>query len=162
VPTNARVSYDKHSILPPSTKQTKTFIISLSLYYEVIGVENFHDGMPQTFLRRTRDSLGVGIGNAALHGLGKQPVEGSDIGESARAFESLEKMAWLDVSHPLVGMELEELLSGGGTAQTAQNAQLAIKDVGNIGAPVLACGFGIELENIREEPRGKLIINVLR
>jgi hypothetical protein len=71
-------------------------------------------------------------------------------------------MAWLDVSHPLVGMELEELLSGGGTAQTAQNAQLAIKDVGNIGAPVLACGLGIELENIREEPRGKLIINVLR
>ena len=51
-----------------------------------------------------------------------------------------------------------EEMSGGGTAQTAQNAQLAVKEVGNIGAPVLACGLGIELENIREEPHGKLII----
>jgi hypothetical protein len=30
---------------------------------------------------------------------------------------------------PLVGMELKELLAGGGTAQTAQHAELAIVDV---------------------------------
>jgi len=83
-------------------------------------------------------ALGVGIGNAAPHGLREQAVEGSDVGESAGTSEGFEKMARFDVCHPLVGMELEELMSGGGTAQTPQHAQLAIVDVGNIRAPVLA------------------------
>jgi hypothetical protein len=51
-------------------------------------------------------------------------------------------------------MELEELMSGGGTAQAPQHAQLTVVDVGNVRAPVLARGLGIELENIREEPVG--------
>jgi hypothetical protein len=59
-------------------------------------------------------------------------------------------------------MELEELMSGGGTAQTPQHAQLAVVDVGNIRASVLARGLGIELEDVREKPGGELIINVLR
>jgi hypothetical protein len=62
----------------------------------------------------------------------------------------------------MVGMKLEKLLAGARTAQTAQHAELAVMDVGDVGASVLARGLRIKLENIREKPRGKLIVNVLR
>ena len=105
-------------------------------------------------------ALGVGIGNPALHGSCTQTVARGDVGESARAFEGSKEMARLDVGDPLVGMKLQELMPGGGTAQTAQHAELAVVDVGNVGASVWARGLGIELENIREESCGKLIVNV--
>jgi hypothetical protein len=54
-------------------------------------------------------------------------------------------MARRDVGLPLVDMELKELLAAGGTAQTAQDAELAVVDVGNVGAAVLAGRKGIEL-----------------
>jgi hypothetical protein len=63
-----------------------------------------------------------------LHWAGKQIVERGDVGEAARAFESFEKMARFNVGHSLIGMKLEELLAGGGTAQAAQHTKLAIVD----------------------------------
>ena len=79
---------------------------------------------------------GVGIGNVLLHGFGEQPVERGDIGEPPRALEGFEKMARRNAGQSLVGMELEELLPGGRTAQAAQHADLAVLDVGDIGAAV--------------------------
>jgi hypothetical protein len=35
-------------------------------------------------------------------------------------------------------------------------------DVGYVGAPVLARGLGIELENVREKAAREFIVNVLR
>jgi hypothetical protein len=107
-------------------------------------------------------ALGIGIGDALLHGPGKQLVEGGDVSEPPRAFEGFEKMAGLDVGDSLIGMELEEFLAGGRTAQAAQHAELAVMDVGYVGAPVLARGLWIELENVREKAVGEFIINVLR
>lgn len=107
-------------------------------------------------------ALGVGVGDARLHGAGKQVVERGDAGETSWAFEGFEEMTWFDVRDAMVGMKLEELLAGACTAQTAQHSELAVMDVGDVGAPVLARGLGIELKNIREKPRGKLSVNVLR
>ncbi|MBC8128078.1 MAG: hypothetical protein H8M99_13135 [Gloeobacteraceae cyanobacterium ES-bin-144] len=70
-------------------------------------------------------------------------------------------MAGLDVGDAFVGMELEKLLAGARTAQAAQNAELAVLDVRNVGAPVLARGLGIELENVREKTFGEFIIMVM-
>ncbi len=89
----------------------------------------------------------------ACHRLGEQVVERGDVGESARTFERLEEVIRGDVGKPLVGVELEEFLAGGGTAQTAQDAELAVVDVGESGAAVLPGGAGIEGEDVGEEPR---------
>lgn len=111
-------------------------------------------------------ALGVGIGDALLHRPGEQLVEGGDVGEPTRAFESFEKVVGFDVGVALVGMKLEKLLAGGRAAQAAQHAELAVVDVvvdvGNVGAPVLARGLGVELENVREKAVGEFIVNVLR
>ena len=64
-------------------------------------------------------ALGVGVGEARLHGSGEQVVEGGDVGETPRAFECFEKMTWFDVGDAMVGMKLEELLTRACTAQTA-------------------------------------------
>ena len=71
-------------------------------------------------------------------------------------------MAGLDVGDSLIGMELEEFLASGRTAQAAQHAELAVMNVGYVGAPVLARGLWIELENVREKAVREFIINVLR
>ena len=71
-------------------------------------------------------------------GPASKPVARGDVGESARAFEGSKEMARLDVGDPLVDMKLQELMPGGGTAQTAQHAELAVVDVGNVGASVWA------------------------
>ena len=75
---------------------------------------------------------------------------------------ALKKMTRLDVGHPLVGMELEELMSGGGTAQTAQHAELAIMDIGDSGAIVLTLRPGVEIDNVGEENAGELGIWLLQ
>ena len=106
-------------------------------------------------------ALGIGIGDTLLHGPGKQLVKGGDVGEPSRTFEGFEKMVWPDVGASLIGMELEEFLAGGRTAQAAQHAKLAIMDVGNLGAPVWARGLRIELENVCEKAAGVFIVNVL-
>jgi hypothetical protein len=90
-------------------------------------------------------ALSVRIGDALLHRVGQQIVERGDVGEPPPAFQCFEKMARRDVGLPLVDMELKELLAAGGTAQTAQDAELAVVDVGNVGAAVLAGRKGIEL-----------------
>jgi hypothetical protein len=59
-------------------------------------------------------------------------------------------------------MKLKELLAGGRTAQAAQHAELAVVYVGDVGAAVLACRLGIEVDDRGEKPCRKLIINVLR
>jgi hypothetical protein len=70
-------------------------------------------------------------------------------------------MAGLDVGDTLVGIELKELLAGDRTAHAAQHAELAVVDVGNVGAPVLAQGLGVELEDVCEKAVREFIINVL-
>lgn len=96
-------------------------------------------------------ALGIGIGDPALHRFGQQSVERGDVGKPARTLQGFEKVARRDVGLPLVGMELKELLACGGTAQAAQHAELAVVNVGNIGAAVLAGGAGVELDDIVEE-----------
>ena len=70
-------------------------------------------------------------------------------------------MTGSNVSNPLIGMKLEELLAGSGTAQTAQYAELTIVDVGNVSAAVLACGLRIEIDDRGEETTGELRIEVM-
>ena len=82
-------------------------------------------------------TLGVGIGNALAHGLGEQVVEGSDVLEPAGTFERFEEVAGFDVGDIFIGVVLEELLAGGGATQAAQDAELAVVDVGNSRAVVL-------------------------
>ena len=55
--------------------------------------------------------------------------------------EDFEKMTGFDFGNALISMKLEKLLARSGTAQTAPHAELAIIDVGNVGAAVLACGL---------------------
>ena len=55
--------------------------------------------------------------------------------------EGFEKMTGFDIGNALISMKLEELLAGSGTAQTAQHAELAVMDVGNVGAAAVACGL---------------------
>ena len=86
-------------------------------------------------------ALGIGIGDTLLDRPGEQVVEGGDVGESPRAFGGYEKVTRLDVGDTLVGMELEEFLTGGRTAQEAQHAELAVMDIGNVGAPIRARGL---------------------
>ena len=53
-----------------------------------------------------------------------------------RTLECFEKMARVDVGDILVGMILEEFLTGLRTAQAAQHAELAVMDIGDSGAGV--------------------------
>ena len=55
--------------------------------------------------------------------------------------EGFGKMTGFDIGNALISMKLEELLAGSGTAQTAQHAELAVMDVGNVGAAAVACGL---------------------
>jgi len=101
-------------------------------------------------------TLGVGIGNALARGLGEQVVEGSNVLEPAGTFERLEEVAGFDVGDIFIGVVLEELLAGGGATQAAQDAELAVVDVRNSRAVVLAGRAGIEGGDVGEESLGEL------
>jgi hypothetical protein len=66
-----------------------------------------------------------------FHRPGEKFVKRDDTRESTRAFEGFEKMTRLNIGEALVGMKLEELLAGSRTAQTSQDAKLAVTDIGN-------------------------------
>ena len=67
-----------------------------------------------------------------------------------------EEVAGLDVGDVFIGVVLEELLAGGGTAQAAQHAELAIVDVGDSRAVVPAGRAGIKGGDVGEESLGEL------
>ena len=65
-------------------------------------------------------------------------------------------MAGFDVGDIFIGVVLEELLAGGGATQAAQDAELAIVDVGNSRAVALAGRAGIKGGDVGEESLGEL------
>ena len=65
-------------------------------------------------------------------------------------------MTGLDVGDIFIGVVLEELLAGGGGAQAAQDAELAIVDVGNARTVIPAGRNGIEVGDGGEESSGEL------
>ena len=101
-------------------------------------------------------ALGVGIGNALADGLREEIVERGDVLKSAGTFERLEEVAGFDVGDIFIGVVLEELLAGGGGAQAAQHAELAVVDVGNSRAVVWAGRAGIKGGDVGEESLGEL------
>ena len=67
-------------------------------------------------------------------------------------------MTWGDVGHILVGVVLEEFLTGLGTAQAAQRPELGVMDVGDSRAVILTLRLGIETDHVGEENAGERCI----
>ena len=70
-------------------------------------------------------------------------------------------MARFDVGDILIGVILEKFLTGDGTAQAAQHAELRVVDIGNSGTVVLTLRPGVEIVNVGEENTGKGGIQLL-
>ena len=87
--------------------------------------------------RREFRKLLARIGNALSHGLREQIVEGGEVLQSARTFECFEEMPEVDFDDILVGMMLQKLVTGCGTAHATEYPQLAEMQIRNVGAIIL-------------------------
>jgi len=66
----------------------------------------------------------------------------------------------IDIDDILIGMMLEKLMACGGATQAAEHAELAVMNIGDAGAVVLACGIWIDLGNGSEEKAGEFSIDL--
>lgn len=76
----------------------------------------------------------------------EQGVERGDVGKAARAFESFEEMSGVDVGLTLVGVMLEEFLTGLGVADAAEDAKFREVQIADRSAVVSTHGGRINLD----------------